>query len=97
MDKQPMVANMWDPPSLVGRSPAGRLIRYVLMFHSGPRNVTIEVRGLTCTIPSKETMDKGMSRMFASRVFDLAKADFENADPDEIRAGKVRESLRLSR
>jgi len=83
-----MVMNIRDPPSLVGQR-----IRCVLVFHSGPRNATIEVRGLTCTVPLWETMDKEMSSMFAGGVFDLANADFENGDPDEIRAGKVKESL----
>ena len=48
-------------------------------------------------VPLWGIMDKETLSMFARRVFDLAKADFENGDTDDIRAGNLDESLRLSK
>ena len=51
---------------------------------------------MTYTDPSLllgSDMDKGMSAKLAKKVFDVAKADFEEADPDSIRAGELRASL----
>ena len=85
-----MVTDIRDPPSFVGQ-----FIRQVLVVYSGPCNATIAVRGLTCTIPS-DTMDKEAPGMFARRAFHLVRADSEDVDPDEVRAGRVGGSLRIS-
>ena len=37
-----------------------------------------------------------MSRNLAKNISDVAKAEFEEADPNKIRAGELRVSLRLS-
>ena len=60
-------------------------------------NPTFEVRGLAYTNPSLRlgsSVDKEMSRNLAKNIFDVAKAEFEEADLDKIRAGKLRVSLR---
>ena len=63
------------------------------------RNPTFEVRGLTYTNPTlrlRSSVDKEMSRNLAKNISDVAKAEFEEADPNKIRAGELRVSLRLS-
>ena len=40
-------------------------------------------------------MDKEISRNLAKKIFDVAKVEFEEADPDKIRAGELRAALRL--
>lgn len=88
LNRQPRLTNLRDPPSLVGQR-----VRCVLVFHSNPRKASTEVRGLTYTDPSLRLscpLNKVMSVALAKGVFDLAKAEFENVDPDKIRAGEVR-------
>ena len=94
LDRHPRLTNLRDPPDLVGQR-----VRCVLVFHpKNSRNPTFAVRGLAYTDPSLclgSSIDKEMSRNLAKKIFDVAKVEFEEADPDKIRAGELRAALRL--
>jgi len=96
LSKQPNLRVLRDPPSLIGQR-----VRYVLVFHLDPGNQSVrrcKVRAYAWTVPSLcclESLDKRMSAFFAETVFEVAKMDFENADPDQVRARGSDGSLQL--
>jgi len=94
LSRQPDLKVLRDPPSL-----AGQRVRCVMVFHLDIENATVarcKVRAQAWTDPSLHLrcpVDKETSMMLAKSVFNVAKADFEESDPDEIRAGGVRAAL----
>jgi len=88
LSKQPDLRVLRDPPSLMGQR-----VRYVLVFNLDPSNATVrrcKVRAYAWTVPlllsTLETLDKTMSMLFAETIFEVAKEDFDNSDPDDVRA-----------
>lgn len=97
LSRQPDLRVLRDPPTL-----AGQRVRYVILFHLEPGNASVrrcKVRAYAWTVPSLgarlEMMDKQMSAMLAQSVFAVAKRDFENSDPNEIRARWASAALEL--
>jgi hypothetical protein len=95
LERQPELRVLRDPPSL-----AGQRIRCVMAFHFDPENATVarcKVRAQAWTDPSLHSrfpVDKETSMMLAKSIFDVAKEDFEESDPDVIRARGIRAALR---
>lgn len=88
LSRQPDLRVLRDPPSLVGQR-----IRYVLLFHLDPEDSEVtrcKLRAYAWTDPSLclklQLMNPMVSTMLAQTVFDEAKKDFEERDPNEIRS-----------
>ena len=91
LSRQPDLKVLRDPPTL-----AGQRVRWVMMFRYDSEGAAVarcKVRAQAWTDPSLQSggypMNKEMSRFLASTIFDMARSDFEDGKPDEIRAGKV--------
>ena len=87
LKRQPGLKVLRDPPSL-----AGQRVRCVMIFHFDSGNAGFarcKVRAQAWTDPflhSRPPMDKGMSMILAESVFSVAKMDFEQHDPNMVRA-----------
>lgn len=97
LSKQPNLRVLQDPPSLVGQR-----VRYVLLFHLEPESSEVQrckVRAYAWTdrtlCSRLETLNSNMSSTLAKTVFDVAKEDFENGDPKEMRARRLNPASRL--
>lgn len=91
LSQQPNLKVLRDPPSL-----AGQRTRCVLAFHYRSEKSTVvmcKVRAQAWTDPlilsRWYSLDKEMSTLLATTVFDVAKAEFAKGNPDRMRAGEA--------
>lgn len=87
LSKQPNLRVLHDPPGL-----AGQRVRYVLLFHLDPESKDVrrcKVRAYAWTVRSLSSrlavLDKDLSALFAGNIFDVARENFKNGNPNELR------------